>query len=70
LGAILEAQRDVPTARELDDLFDARILPATRDDNAIERAAGCEGFADGVDSRQAVHKGDSLQARMHSGKQR
>jgi hypothetical protein len=70
LGAILEAQGDVPTARELDDLLDAHILASARDDNAIERAAGCEGFADGVNSRQAVHKGDSLQARMPSGKQR
>ena len=70
MGPILEPQRDVPAARELDDLLDARVLAAARNDSAIERAACFEGFADSVNSRQAVHKEDSLQARMLSGKQR
>jgi hypothetical protein len=69
LGALLKAQGNVPFPRELDDLFDARVFATARDDDAIERVARFQGFADGVDSSQAVHEGDSLQARMLSWKQ-
>ena len=55
LPAILETDGDAAFAREFHDAFDAGILTALGDDDAIECASGFEGFADGVNTGETVH---------------
>ena len=66
LPAVLEPHRHALLARELHDLFDAGVLPAFRDGNAVDRALRFQRFLNGVNSCQAVHGGNSLQARARS----
>jgi hypothetical protein len=47
----------------LDDFFDARVLAAFGDEDAIEGAAGFEGFANGVNAGETIH-GGSLQLKV------
>ena len=61
IGAIFEADGNLSLAGELDDFFDAGILAALGDDNAVEVTAGLEGFAHGVNASETVH-GRSLQS--------
>jgi len=60
IAAVLETHGNVALAGELHDIFDARILTAFGDDNAVKRVAGFEGFAHGVNAGESVH-GGSLQ---------
>jgi hypothetical protein len=62
LAAVFESDRDVPRTRELDYFLDACVLTAARNQNAIERAARVQGFANSVDAGELIHRGDSLQA--------
>ena len=55
LSAVFEADGDAALARELHDFFDAGVLPAFGDEDAVEGVAGFEGFADGVDAGETVH---------------
>jgi len=50
LAALFKADGNVSRAGELDDFLDARVLAPTRDQDAVERAAGVESFAYGVDA--------------------
>ena len=57
LAAIFKTNGDAARASELHDFFDASVLAALGDDDAVEGAAGFEGFADGVNASEAVHGG-------------
>jgi hypothetical protein len=57
LAAIFEAHGDATTARELHDFFGARVLAASRDDDAVDGAAALQGFAHGVDAGEAIGHG-------------
>jgi len=55
LAAVLETHGDVLRAGELHDFFDASVLAALGDEDAVESAAGFEGFADGVNAGETIH---------------
>jgi hypothetical protein len=63
LAAVFEADWDVLGAGELDDFFDAGVLAALGDEDAVEGAAGFEGFANGVNAGETIH-GGSLQLKV------
>ena len=55
LAAVFEAHGDVLRAGELHDFFDAGVLAALGDEDAVEGAAGFEGLADGVNAGETIH---------------
>jgi hypothetical protein len=55
LAAIFEADGDAALAGKLDDLFNAGILAALGDEDAVEGGAGFESFADGVNASETIH---------------
>ena len=57
LAAFFEAHRNAVLLGELNDFFDARILTAFGDHDAVEGAACFEGFADGMNAGETVHEG-------------
>ena len=66
LAAVFKADGNIARTSELDNFFDARVLAAARDQDAIEGAARVERFADGVDASELVHVKGSLQSKVES----
>jgi hypothetical protein len=61
LAAILKSHGDIPFARQLHNVFNASVLPAARDYDAVEGAASLQGLAHSVYSRQPIHLESSRQ---------
>src|SRR5208282_5882277 len=59
LPAVLEAHGYAALPGKLHNFFNARILPALGDHNAVESAPRFEGFAYGVNTGESVH-GDKV----------
>ena len=66
LAAVFETQGNALFARELHDFFDARVLPALGNGDAIDGTLRFERLFHRVDAPQLVHGKDSLQSTVRS----
>ena len=66
LVAVFEAHGNAVLARELHDFFDARVLPALGNGDAIDGTLRFERLFHRVDAPQLVHGKDSLQSTVRS----
>ena len=69
LIAVFEAHGNSLFARELNDFFDARVLAALGDGDAVDGALGFECFFDRVDAGELVHGMHSVTSKTKSGKE-
>jgi len=59
LAAVFETNSNTARAGELNDFFNAGVLTALGDNNAVEGAPGLEGFTNRVNTGETIHTEDS-----------
>jgi hypothetical protein len=55
LAAVFKANGNSALPCELHDFFDARVLAALGDEDAVESSAGFDSFANGVNAGETIH---------------
>jgi len=62
--ALLKANRDAASTAEIDNLLNARSSGSFGDENAVNGAAGLQGFANGMDAGENAHEVDGTVDRV------